>query len=423
VTISQNYFKNNLYHMNYSVLDRHTLFQDLTKEINKSQKTIVFDAYIWIDDKIGNSILQACLDAAERGVKIFIRKDLSASIFEHTPGRSPMFFDDSLFNKRQVDFFDKKYGFLTPQTLNNLAYYIYGRKPRPVLKKNELIKKIENHKNIYLQDVPLLNHGKLILIDDLAYVGGQCISCDYQEWVDYNIKIEDDTVVKNIWNQILGETENLELTDTHFVDNRFPAKGSSSKKSIHHFLKDFIDTSSEELIIEMAYLGKWYVPTLKKAIKRGVKLKILVSKNPDTNHHTNMWVLSDLLRLKAENFEIFFTNEKMIHTKGLATKDKITIGATNFHGACGYFFGLNEQNIHSTNKELVDTVFSKFKNDLSNAKRVTSESELPKWNKANALTEIFFVYLSSYITFFNKKKISGWRNEAVQTLKTNLSIN
>lgn len=410
--------------MPYTLLDRHTLFNDLTEEISRAQKNIVFDAYIWIDDRIGNRILQACLDAANRGVKIFIRKDLSASIFEHTPGRLPMFFDEQLLKTNSRDFFNKKYALLTPQNLNRMAYYIYGKKPRPALKeKSDLVKKIEGHRNVFLQNVPFLNHGKLILIDDIAYVGGQCISNDYEQWIDYNVKITDKVVTKNIWNQILENSGQTIPADTHFVSNDFPTKAHPQRKSIHHFLKDFIDTASEELIIEMSYLGKWYIPIIKRALKRGVKVKILVSKNSDTNHHTNMWVLSELLKLKTENFTIFFCKDTMIHTKGLATPHKITLGAANFHGACGYFFGLNEQNVHSTNPKLVKAVFDQFSQDTANAEQITKKSQLPEWSKLTASIEILFVFLTSYLTLFHKKRIENWRNEAADILRTATEAN
>lgn len=406
----------------YCLLNRETFFSDLIEQIGQAKKAVVFDAYIWIADEIGEDVLRACLRAADRGVKIFIRHDLSAGIFEHTPGRLPMFFDDILLNQKAGKFFDQKNGFLTPKTFNLLAYLIYGKQPRPVLQKNLLVQEAEKHPNIFLQNLPLFNHGKLILVDEVAYVGGQCISKDYTKWIDYNLKTTNPIFARNISKQIAGEEENLEPLETKFIDNKIPTEKSNKKNSIHYFLKNFIETSSDELIIEMAYLGKWYVPILKKALKRGVSVTLLVTKNDsDTNHHTNMWVLSDLFDLKSKKLSIVFAKENMVHTKGLATREKMTLGACNFHNACGYFFGLNEQNIFSTNRKIVAEVFSQFQKDCLAGEVVTSKDQLPSWSKSKAFAEMFFVYLSSYVTLFNKKRINQARKEALEILRENYS--
>jgi len=401
----------------YHLLNKATFFPNLIEQLNQAQKIVVFDAYIWIADEIGNEVLSACLRAAERGVKIFIRHDASAGIFEHTPGRLPMFFDEVLLNQKTGNFFQQGIGFLTPKTFNALAYLIYDKQPRPVLEKSFLVQEVEKHPNIFLQDLPLFNHGKLILIDGFAYVGGQCISKDYTQWTDYNLKISEQIVVRNICKQIMGKLETLEPSETIFVDNQMPKTGSDKKKSIQYFLKNFIETSEDELLMEMAYLGKWFVPILRSALERCVHITLLVTKNDsDTNHHTNMWVLADLLALKSEKLKIVFAKEGMVHTKGLATRKKMTLGACNFHNACGYFFGLNEQNIFSTNQEIVAQVFAQFEADCLAGEVALAQSQLPKWSKAKALAEIFFVYLSSYVTFFYRKKISRWRSQVAQTL-------
>ncbi len=399
--------------MDYLILNKKTFYPDLIEQISQAKKVIVFDAYIWINDRVGLDIARACLDAANRGVKVFIRKDLSASIFEHTPGRKPLFFDEKMLKSKNIRIFDGKNGFLTAKTFNILAYFIYGRKPRPMLDgKNGMAKGIEEHENIFFQNTPLFNHGKLILIDDIAYIGGQCIANDYENWTDYNIKIKDSAVVENIWSKLLNKKDNIKTNNTFFVDNR----EGSIQESIHYFLKNFIDTSKDELIIEMAYLGRWYVPILKKALKRGVRVTIMTSKETDTNHHTNMWVLSDLLKLKMENLTVLLA-KPMVHTKGLATKEKITLGAANFHNACGHFFALNEQNIFSTEQKLVAELFSQFEKDCSQGEKITEVSQLPVWSRISAIFEVFSVYMSTYIFVFNKQRIKSWREEANQILE------
>lgn len=392
----------------YTLLNRKTFYPDLIKEIERAKNHVLIEAYIWINDATGNKIGSAVLNAAKHGVKIYIRKDLSASVFEHTPKRSPFFVCKKDLEKSWRTLWDKKLGIMTPRMFNSFAFYIYNKKRRPKITENPLQKKLAGHKNIHIDNLPFFNHGKLILIDDTAYVGGQCISNDYMEWTDYNIKIQSKKVVENIYTQIHGEEPLHNHQESHFFENVF-----TTKKPIHFVQKKFIDETGleEELTIEMSYFGKWFVPILKKALKRGIKINIIASKQSDTNHHTNMWVLTKLLETKSPHLKVFLS-ERMIHTKGLSTPKRALMGAANFHNACGYFKALNEQNIFSVHEPLVKSIHAHFREDLSASKHVTHASELPQWNRRSALKEIASVYISSYFVFINKKRIQKWRDEA-----------
>jgi len=383
----------------YHVLNRTTLYPDIIEEFSKAKERIIIDAYIWINDEIGNKLAQAVFSAAERGVKVYIRKDLSGSVFEHTPGRIPFFLKKADLEKDGPPMMSAKF-------FNNVAYHIYGKKSRPEIKPNIVLDKMSNHKNIFIDNLPLFNHGKLLIVDDISYVGGQCISNDYTIWKDYNIKIKNPKVTENIIRKINGKNEVHEKQDVIFLHNIF-----SKEKSVYHHLKDFIDDlgEKEKLLIEMSYFGMWFFPIIKKAIKRGVDVTILTSRETDTNHHTNMLFLSKLLKLKKNNASVFLS-DNMIHTKGMVNTRKVIIGAANFHSASSYFKGLNEQNIYSENKDLVDNIIDCFKKDISESTKISSHLELPKFSKLGAMKERIFVLISIYFVSFNKKKIQKYRN-------------
>lgn len=394
----------------YTLLNRKTFYPDLINEIDQAKHHILIEAYIWINDETGNKIGKAVLNAAKRGVKIYIRKDLSASVFEHTPKRSPFFVCKKDLEKGWQTLWNRKLGLMTPRMFNLFAFHIYKKKRRPKIKESSLQKKLAGHKNIHIDNLPFFNHGKLILIDETAYVGGQCISNDYTEWTDYNIKIQNKKVVENVYTQIHGEEPLHVGQESHFFDNVFTAK-----EPIHFVQKKFIEETApgEELTIEMSYFGKWFIPILKKTLKRGVKINIIASEQSDTNHHTNMWVLTKLLATKSPHLKVFLS-KRMIHTKGLSTPKRALMGAANFHNACGYFKALNEQNIFSKHDALVKKIHEHFQEDLSTSKEIPTASKLPKWNRRSALKEITSVYISSYFVFINKRRIQKWRDEASQ---------
>ncbi len=389
----------------YHILNRTTLYPDIIDEFSKAKERIIIDAYIWINDEIGNKLAQAVFSVAERGVKVYIRKDLSGSVFEHTPGRIPFFLKKSDLEEGGPLMMSAKF-------FNNVAYHIYGKKSRPEIKPNIVLDSMGKHKNIFIDNFPLFNHGKLLVVDDISYVGGQCISNDYTIWKDYNIKIKNQKVTENIIRKINGEKEVHENQDVIFLHNIF-----SKDKSIYHYMKDFIDDlkEKEKLLIEMSYFGMWFFPIIKKAIKRGVEVTILTSKEADTNHHTNMLFLSKLLKLKKDNVAVFLSDD-MIHTKGMVNTKKVIIGAANFHSANSFFKGLNEQNIYSENKELVNNIIDCFKKDIGESTKINNHLELPKFSKRKAIVERFFVLVSIYFVSFNKRKIQKYRDVANERL-------
>ena len=54
------------------LVDGKQAFPSIIKEIENASKSIFINMFIWRDDVIGNKIVQACLNAANRGVKITI---------------------------------------------------------------------------------------------------------------------------------------------------------------------------------------------------------------------------------------------------------------------------------------------------------------------------------------------------------------
>ncbi len=373
----------------YSILTRKTLYPDLITEIKNAKEKIIIDAYIWINDEIGQNIANAILDTANNWVNIYIRKDLSASIFEHTPGRIPFFINKKDLIDKKENIRNSKYSFMTPRNLNKIGFHIYGRNNRPKIEKNNTFEKLNKHKNITITNLPFFNHWKLIIIDDISYIWWQCISNDYTKWIDYNIKVNDYEITKNIINQIKWKSIKYKNKDSFFLHNTF-----NKEKSIYYYMKNFIDNvkDNEELIIEMAYFWMRFIDIIKKALARWVKVTILASRLSDTGQSTNMRFLYRLLRTRNKWLSIYLSDD-MIHTKWLVTKKSLLIWAANFHSANWYFKSLNEQNIISNNKKLVNSMLLYFKKDIEKSTKINNIMELPKRNKFSAIIEIISVYI------------------------------
>jgi phosphatidylserine/phosphatidylglycerophosphate/cardiolipin synthase-like enzyme len=392
--------------MKTKILNKKTLFGDLARSIKSAKNFVVIESYIWVDDHIGRKIVDALLRAADRGVKVVIREDISGSWYEHTPGRMPMLFDETDFSRFSFKrIYSTKTGFLTLQNLSRLGYVLYGFKKRPRLERNQRYQKMKEHNNIYILRGPFFNHGKTIIIDGgVAFVGGQCISKEYAQWTDYNMKIEDDSVVNGILEALLKKKNYIGKID--FFTNHF------GNDSLHEKQKDFLKSMKGDIYIQMAYLGEAYLPVCVELVKNNNNVYFLVPKNSDTNHNHNMLFLKKLMQRtrNASNLHVALS-DCMLHTKGAACPGKMTLGSNNF-SASQDKYGLNEHNIFVTDPKLASGLLKIFKKDFSKNSRVYSIDELPKWSWIKAKRDQLGIFLFAFLTKVNRRRINAARDKA-----------
>lgn len=409
----------------YTLLDRKTFYSDLVSEINQARKFIIIDSFIWICDGAGKRITKALFDAANNEVKIIIRNDIFGSLFEHTPNRIPMFYDNSYYSKGFVKtIYNQENGFLTMKNFNRLGYFVYGCKKRPKIKICELSQKLSSHKNTVVLNLPLFNHGKVIIVDGkIAYIGGQCLSDDYEKWIDYNQKVNDPGVVKKIALKLLGKNPSFKKTDSfQFVNN--DKLDPQKTPSIHDFLKSFIVSAKNDLYIEMGYLGEWYIDAINTLLDKKINVYLLAPTKADANQHTNMLFLTKLLKNKGNSpyLHVALHDNPMPHTKGLVTKHKVTLGSTNFFSAVGNHHAVDEHNLYSTNPQVISPILNRFKGDFKQARKVTNTNDLPKYSLSKAHLEKFGTLVISYLIKVSRKRIMNSRIKAREILKNSLEI-
>jgi phosphatidylserine/phosphatidylglycerophosphate/cardiolipin synthase-like enzyme len=399
----------------YSLLNRENFFEDIIDEINSAKHFVVIDSYIWVNDAIGRAMSKALLNAAnERKVKVFIRNDLSGSVWEHTPGRRPMFFDktDQLIKK----FYSRKWGLLIPQNFIRLGKIVNNFKKRPKLKVNPIYASMKNSKNIHIMSLPFFNHGKVIVIDGkIIYLGGQCISVDYTKWIDYAYKVKDKDKAEVVLLNLLGR-KNISKNGFKFVSNQF----NESHGSMHDFFVEFLEKVDSDLYIEMAYLGEKYVDLIANIVNKDINVYLTVSKELDTNYNRNMKFLYQLIKkvkFKSHKLHISLFENEMIHTKGMVTKKMVTLGSNNFGTMNGYALSMNEQNIFSEDPKLISLVLKQFKQDFNHGKHILTEKDIPSWSKLAAVKELIGVWGFSLLAYRYHSSIVSARKEAEIKLK------
>ncbi|MBW3017082.1 hypothetical protein KY316_01815, partial [Candidatus Woesearchaeota archaeon] len=363
-------------------------------------------------------VAEAVLNAADKGVQVIIRNDISGCVYEHTPGRVPLLTDADDFKTSFLkSFYSKEYRFLTLKNFDRLGKLIAKLQKRPNLKPNENSSRMKSHNNIHLMNLPFFNHGKAIVIDgNLAYVGGQCISNDYTQWVDYCHKIRDKKYVEHILIKLMGH-EPEQDNAFKFVTNPMPKNGEKVQ-SIHQFTINFIRNSKEPLYIEMAYMGEDYIKPILELLKNNIDVHILASKKSDANQHRNIDFLKILLRKSgnSKHLHIAMSND-LIHTKGLVTKNRLLSGSNNFSTSNGYELSVDEQNIYTENQDIVKPFFEQFRHDFEHADLVSEAKDLPKYSIIAAYKDWLGFLFYAALSYSHRSKIISARVKGEEQLK------
>ena len=74
------------------LIDGGETFSRVIQRTKSAKSSIYINMYIWRDDKVGNRIAQELINAAGRGVKIYISKDALGAIFEKAEEDKQSFF-------------------------------------------------------------------------------------------------------------------------------------------------------------------------------------------------------------------------------------------------------------------------------------------------------------------------------------------
>ena len=124
--------------------------------------------------------------------------------------------------------------------------------------------------------------------------------------------------------------------DLFLVNMKEPVRNFELKKS---FL-ELIDEAERELVIVMAYFApeRDILAAIRHALKRGVKVRILISRSANYNNDTNMLTVSKLLGYrhvcsdgKTDGKLSVFLTDYMLHAKLIMNEKRILTGSCNIN--------------------------------------------------------------------------------------------
>jgi cardiolipin synthase A/B len=320
-------------------------FDALFRDISEASIHIHIQFYILRDDELGQELCSLLIRKAEEGVKVRLLLDLLGS---HGVKKETI----QSLKQAGIHFqYSNKPGF---------PYFLYRI----------------NHRN----------HRKVAIIDGkIGYIGGYNVGNEYigkdtklGDWRDYHLKVKgpiNDALQQSFiadWNVASGE--NLEAP---LIDN--PIEGAqkefmlvhSNGDAVYRFFYEKIQRAKKSILIGSPYFipGKKMNRALLRALKRGVKLTLLIPMKPDhiLVQEASFLYLKPLLEAGAEIYQF---HEGFYHSKVVMFDEEICdIGTANFDFRS--FFFNDEINCIFTEKAYIQEVKKVIESDLARSEKLT----------------------------------------------------
>jgi cardiolipin synthase len=328
----------------------HEYFDLLEQLIYSAQKRIHLQIYIYAEDQTGDQIAQALIDAAQRGVKVFLVADGYASQDLSKP-----------FIKKLV-LAGVQFRFFNP--LMKSKYFYFGRRM----------------------------HHKIVVVDgSKAIVGGINISNHYNDtvdstaWLDWALYVEGEVAAKlEVVCEDLRKFEILEITKNRLGRNKLNIPDQPINVRINDWVRGrkeitatylkMLRSAASHVTIVSSYLlpGKLLRRNLRVAAKRGIKIRLVMAGMSDvaTSKYAERYMYRWLL---GNNIEIYEYEKNILHGKmAVCDGQWLTLGSYNVNNISAY--ASLELNLDVHNPEFAMHVGQKIEAIIQNdCKKITRE--------------------------------------------------
>jgi cardiolipin synthase len=339
-------------------------FNDLIEKIKKAKFEINLEFYIFKLDEIGKKIISELEKASQRGVRVRLIVDGVGSI--ESCG-------DLLALNKNHNFNVRVYH---PIGLRIFLYFNFLN----------LLKLIQ-----FLANVNKRNHRKCVIIDRyIAFSGGFNVMAEnlesislHKAWRDTGVQVIGREVKDVIFPSFLWVWVRSWEPKKRFLQRfkRIKAKKNFYSKLVRlnlfyrlrrrHFrslIKRILNAKQEILITNPYFVPKTsLIWALKKAARRGVKIKIIVPKKIDVKivRYASVLYYRELLESKIEIYEYYKT---ILHAKTIIIDDWAMVGSTNLNHRS--FLHDLEIDIILKNQDSISLLKRQFVEDLKTAEKV-----------------------------------------------------
>lgn len=328
------------------------VYYDMLGAIRQAKSEIFFETFIWKSDAIGQSFKRALIEAADRGVQVYVVYDAFANL-------------------------------VVPRSFFDLPPTIHVRR-HPVIASPFRVVRNSGR-----------DHRKLLVVDhDAAFVGGYNVGSLYAtDWRDTHARLTGDIVwdMRNAfidyWNLFAGP-QRPALPDSgsaHWqpeirVHRNLPRL---LVYPIRNMYLDAIDRASHHIYLTHAYFlpDSDMLAALTRAARRGVDVRIIVPS--ESNHIVVDWLSRGFYgQLLASGVRLLLYQGAMVHAK-TATIDGqwSTIGTANIDNLS--LVGNYEINIEVFNPDVARQLEEIFAVDSSNTVELTAD----EWKSRHAMVK------------------------------------
>lgn len=333
-------------------------FVGMLNDIAHAQYSIELESYIFNKDKLGDKVIDALAQAAQRGVQVRVLIDGIGSA------------DDG---KAVASALEKQ----------GVSVKIYHPLPwqmdryRLALKEGSLFGRLW----YFIQKINKRNHRKLCIIDNTyVWTGSLNISASHlsvdeggEGWHDFGVRICGSMVppVRSTF-ELLWQKKRLtrrSLSFSQFVSSVSPRM----RRRKNHYLLHKINNASKRIWISSAYFSPSRV-ILKAlsdaACKRGVEICLIVPSKSDVAFFPILTAsyYSDLLKMGVKIFEY---TPAFLHAKALIIDELCLMGSSNLNHR-SLFHDL-ELDVILTHPDTVSAMQQQFINDMAESRQITSD--------------------------------------------------
>ena len=303
-------------------------FERIIERIREAREQIEIRMFIWRRDSIGERIAEELAAAADRGVRVKIRKDLLGSIHERA-------------EENRMSFFPHRQP-LHVWLLTQLMKRLYFRPvPAAVLKQRSRSRKTHrllNHPLVTAQyQERLWDHSKAYVFDrETLILGGMNIEekltvgdVHGKRWRDYMVEIQNATLAQAF---LQGKSVGVDLNSGSVRLILHPGDRYAGESAIRTEIIKLLRKARRDAIIEMAYFGDEVITReIIAAQRRGVAIKIVTSASANIQSNLNLHILRQILDQTDGQARIYLS-PKMIHSKVMLVDDhQVYLGSGNFN--------------------------------------------------------------------------------------------
>ena len=341
-------------------------FDRVLQAIRDTSDSIVIHMFVWRNDDIGNQIGREILAAADRGVKIHIKKDVGAFMYERIEMNRKSFFNIPIPAAKRLIYMINALTF--PDTYVEDDYTdLLGRQ-------------VMAHPNVTIEWVDHTHTKYYIFDQQLMITGSINIEDRHRGYRDYMVEIIGRESIDRFHLRNCGTVDfDAERSLDFVVNNVIDGK---KRFEIKPAMLDLMSAAKRSLYIEVAYIGD---PDISRKIievaKRGVEVTMLFSQAANIGNDINY---RSLFRICRQADIAVVLSDKMIHSKLMLIDDeKVILGSANT-SVFSMQKAVELDVVIKDDPEFIDSVKKTIDLRVSQGHKVESVAELNKYNKVVA---------------------------------------